>query len=54
MIYQFWSILSIPFREEVMPSVRNADIVDIAVIWRFPNQTVVVGVAARSPGQPPD
>ena len=41
--------------DEVIPSVRNADIAgiaDIAVIRRFPNQAMVVGVDARFPSHP--
>lgn len=49
MIYQFQSILSIPFPEEVIPPARNADIV---VITRFPNQPIAIVGAARSSGHP--
>jgi hypothetical protein len=56
MVYQFWSILSIPFPEEVIPLLWNADIADIAdivVITRFPNQAIAIIVVARSTRSPP-
>jgi hypothetical protein len=53
MVYQFWSILSIPFPEEVIPLLWNADIADIVVITRFPNQAIAIIVVARSTRSPP-